>query len=203
MSSLVITVRMSRNNGPKPPSRRVLLVGRRWWPARLYMRSAAPMYRRGCGDCGPFNSFVCVKATNAAAFCCLYRLRVHDYHRGTRRPAGFPASFLVDFSLQVSPHTGILPHAEIVIYGPQAGNSRAEGDADLDLGTADRRFFEQLRQLEPFGIGNRGAFNPNGSLYTAPVYESDYLAWRHFLFSSRATHKVTRITDSLRSTLKN
>ena len=29
-----------------------------------------------------------------------------------------------------------------------------EADADFDLGTADRRFFEQLRQLEPFGIGN-------------------------------------------------
>src|SRR5579859_6569372 len=58
-----------------------------------------------------------VKATNAAAFCCLHRLPVHDYHRGTRRPAGFRASFFIDFSLQASPHTGVLPHAEIVVHG--------------------------------------------------------------------------------------
>ena len=36
---------------------------------------------------------------------------------------------------------------------PQRIEAR-EADADLDLGTADHRFFEQLRQLEPFGIGN-------------------------------------------------
>jgi hypothetical protein len=65
----------------------------------------------------PIHAFMSVEATNAAAFCRLDRLPVHDDHRGTRRPADLPASLLIDCALQASPHTGVLPDAEIVIHG--------------------------------------------------------------------------------------
>src|SRR4029077_18205912 len=64
-----------------------------------------------------FYAFMRVEATNAAAFCRLDRLPIHDDHRGTRRPAGFPTSLLINCSLQTRPHTGVLPRPEIVIHG--------------------------------------------------------------------------------------
>ena len=41
-----------------------------------------------------------------------------------------------------------------VLENPPKRIEAREAEADLDLGMANHRFFEQLRQLEPFGIGN-------------------------------------------------
>ena len=65
----------------------------------------------------PFYSFMRIEATDTSTFRRLYRLPVHDHHRGTGRPAGFPAPEPIDFSLQASPYAGVLPRAETVIHG--------------------------------------------------------------------------------------
>ena len=160
-------MRMSGNNGPKPPSKREAA-------RRSEMLAGSTLHVIGRPNVidenvtfASFHSLVPVKATNAAAFCCLYRLPVHDYHRGTRRPAGFRASFFIDFSLQASPHTGVLPHAEIVVHGAPgwklpwkktpltAGAKQIENRVDHSTNMGNGN---DSRQNGPFGL--RGSNSP-------------------------------------------
>lgn len=89
----------------------------------------------------PFYSFVRVKATNAAAFCCLYRLPVHDYYDqllpqlaalpGVRdASAGYPL-----------PLAGVYRSAPVEIDGRQ---NPPDSSLTTLVGVAQPNFFETL-----------------------------------------------------------
>src|SRR5262245_65994432 len=71
-----------------------------------------------------FHALVRIQATNSTAFRCLHRLAIHDYDRGTLVTASMHSCPLIDLAMNAGPHAGVLPRAEVVIYGAHTGKSR-------------------------------------------------------------------------------